>query len=71
MGRAYLLRLKIHPPQQVVVARVVIPLTFSAVTRRKAICSVFPDDSAMAGEDQFPHLYLSSHADVFCALPAT
>ncbi len=51
--------------------RFVTPLTFSAVTRRKVICSIFPDDSATEGEALFPHLYPASHADVFCAVPAT
>lgn len=49
----------------------VTPLTFGAVTRRKAICGIFPDESAEEGEDMFPHLYPASHADIYCAVPAT
>ncbi len=47
------------------------PLTFSAVTRRRAVTDIFPDDSAHAGTALFPHLYPATHADVFCVAPAT
>ena len=49
----------------------VAPLTFSAVAGSPAVTSVFPRETAVAGEQAYPHLYPATRAEVFVVAPAT
>jgi len=49
----------------------VAPLTFSALTQKKVITSIFPDSSSDEIDVIYPHLYPATEADAFAVVPAT
>ncbi len=51
--------------------RFISPLTFAALTGRRTVDQVFPEQDADQCEDIYPHLYPATKADAFAMVPAT
>lgn len=49
----------------------VTPLTFAALTQKKVLCRMFPDEINGEKDTIYPHLYPATEADLFLVLPAT
>lgn len=51
--------------------RFVTPLTFAALTGKKVLTSVFPDENSTDREVIYPHLYPATETDLFAVFPAS
>ncbi|MBU0679533.1 MAG: bifunctional phosphopantothenoylcysteine decarboxylase/phosphopantothenate--cysteine ligase CoaBC [Verrucomicrobia bacterium] len=61
----------VHVAMSKAAQQFVTPLTFAAVSGNPVLSSIFPETDTRDLEATYPHLYPSTRADIFAAVPAT